>query len=135
MGQAAANTGGHAGHVHAVARRSHGTPSAVLLLDLVAIILSPAGRRTGNGIGGGVFGNMLVGSLYPLLLLLLLSKLGIVLLSLLAALPQAREDGHVSFSCLLRKISCRYLTAEGGRKPGSASPDPILLDYLYQAVR
>lgn len=89
MGQAAANTR-HAGHhVHALARRSHGTPPAVLLLDLLPVVLSPAGRRTGNGVGSGVFGNMLVGSLYLVLLLLLRSKLGIVLLSLLAALLQA----------------------------------------------
>lgn len=105
MGQAAANTG-HAGHVHVhvVAGSSHGTPPAVLLLDLLAVVLSPAGRRTGNGVGGGVFGNMPVGSLCLVILLLLLSKLGIVLFSLLAALPHAREDGHVCFFCLLRSV-------------------------------
>lgn len=71
-----------------VAGRSHGTPPTVLLLYLLSIVLSPAGRRAGDGIRGGVCGDVLVGSLFYLLLLLL-SKLRIVLLSLLTALSHA----------------------------------------------
>jgi hypothetical protein len=63
-----------------------------------------------------------------------LSKLSIVLFGLLAALLQAREDGHCCFFCLLRSVFPSVFDSRR-RKEADYSvtrSDPI---ELYQAVR
>lgn len=92
MRQAAANTG-NARHAGVLSVGGHCASPSVLLQDSWAV-LSPARRGTGDGIQSRVCRNMFVRNALRFLLLLL-GNLGTVLLGMLAAPPDAREDRHV----------------------------------------